>query len=220
MSKLDELLDKHNQRPSTSCPPVVNTTDTSGEGIETSQSRRRFHSERTVKMKKSYETDDLSGFFVTGPSGASNKLCEMYSRICQKGYICTDRRQFRAFTAFSRDRAFCERSTPPPWDSWIAYPWFWRLSSDRRRAREALRQMSKGSLSCSGQRVPVSRRLDSECFWKRWASICTAGESFFTPWCASRGWELWTGRKSLRAVCPDGQPSTCHRCLVAQWGFG
>ena len=84
LSELDEVLDKLNQGPSTSRPPIVVTTDTIGEDTDTSQPRRRVRSKRTLKMKKTYSTNELARFFVTGSTDASTKLSEFYCRICRK----------------------------------------------------------------------------------------------------------------------------------------
>ena len=78
------MLDKLNQGPSTSYFSVIDTTDTSGEDTDTNQPRRRLRSKCTFKMKKSYATDELARFFVTGPSDASSKLNEFYCRICRE----------------------------------------------------------------------------------------------------------------------------------------
>ena len=75
-AELDEVLDKLNQGPSAARPPIVETTDTSGEETDTSQPRRKVRSKRTFKMKKSYATSELARFFVTGPTDASTKVSE------------------------------------------------------------------------------------------------------------------------------------------------
>ena len=84
LSELDEVLDKPSHGPFTSRPPIVDTTDTSGEDTDTVQSRRRARSERNFKVKKSYATDDLAQFFVIGPTDPSTKLSEFHCRICRK----------------------------------------------------------------------------------------------------------------------------------------
>ena len=81
---LDELLDKLNQGPSAARPPIVETTETSGEETDTSQPRRRVRTKRTFKMKKSYATNELARCFVTGPTDASTKLSEFYCHLCRK----------------------------------------------------------------------------------------------------------------------------------------
>ena len=140
-----------------------------------------------------------------------------------KGRICTYPWQFRGVTTPSRDPAFREGSTSPPWDSWMAcawFRWFRRQASDWRWAGEAAWEISAGSLSGSGQRVPVPRKLDSGCFRKHWSSTSSALQSFVTHRCASNRWELRVGWTSLWAICPDGQPSKRQCCVVAQWSFG
>ena len=77
---LEDVLDDLNKGPSTTPPPIVDTTDTSGEITDTSQPRRRVRSKRTFKMKKSYATDELARFFVTSPTDASTKLSKFYCR--------------------------------------------------------------------------------------------------------------------------------------------
>ena len=66
LSELDEMLDKLKQGASTSRTPVVDTTDTSGEDIETSQPRQRVLSKGTFKIEKSYATDELARYFLSG----------------------------------------------------------------------------------------------------------------------------------------------------------
>ena len=83
MSELDEVLEKLIQGPSTSRVPIVETTDTSGKDTVTSRPRRRVRSKRTFKLKKSYATEKLARFFVTGAADASIKLSEFHFRICQ-----------------------------------------------------------------------------------------------------------------------------------------
>ena len=84
LSELDEVLDKLSRGLSTSRLPIVDTTDTNGEDTNTSQPRRRVRSKRTFKKKKSYATDGLARFSVTGPTDASTKLSEFYCRVCRK----------------------------------------------------------------------------------------------------------------------------------------
>ena len=79
--------------------------------------------------------------------------------------------QFRGTTVFPRDPALREGSSPPSWDSWVACPWFRRQASDWRWAGEAVGKDFAGSFSCSGQRTPVPRRLDSGCFRKHWPQL-------------------------------------------------
>ena len=182
----------------------------------TSQPQWQVRSKHTFKMRNSYATDELAWAFVTGPTDTSTKLSEFYCQIWQKD-VCIVTLQR---TSFSGDPAFREGSKPPPWDSWMACPWFWWQASDRRWAGEALRQISEGSLSCSEQRVPVPRGLDSGCFRKRWSSTSSVGKGFIPHQCAPTEWELRTGWASLGAICLDGQPGKCQHCLVAQWSFG
>ena len=84
LPEFDEVLDKLNQGPSTTRLPLVDTTDTSGRDTDTSQPRQRVHSKHTFEKKKSYATDELAGFFVTGLDDAMTKLSELYCKICRK----------------------------------------------------------------------------------------------------------------------------------------
>ena len=77
-----------------------------------------------------------------------------------------------------------------------------------------------GSLSCSGQRMPVPRRFDSGCFWKHWHSTSCARQGFVPCRCTSAGRKLRVGWASVGAVRLDSQSSQCQRYLVAQWSFG
>ena len=126
------------------------------------------------------------------------------------GRICTHPWHFRDLTGFSRDPAFRKRSTLPLWDSWMACPWFWRQAPDQRWAGEAARQNFAGSLSCSGQRVPFLRRLDSGFFRKHWSSTSCASQSFVRRRSAPTEWELKIGRPSLGTICLDGQLGKCQ----------
>ena len=119
LSKLDEVLDKLNQGPSTSRPPIVETTDRSGEDTDTSQPRRRVRSKCTFKIKKKYATDELARFFVTGPTDASTKLSEFYCRICRKDVSVLTHgssevlRHFQGIRHFARDQRL--RLETPGW---------------------------------------------------------------------------------------------------------
>ena len=109
-AELDEVLDKLNQGPSAARPPIVETTDTSGEETDTSQPRRRVRSKRTFKLKKSYATRELARFFVTGPTDASTKLREFYCWLCRKDVSVLTHgssevlRHFQGIRHFARDQ--------------------------------------------------------------------------------------------------------------------
>ena len=119
LSELDEVLDKLNQGPSTSPPPIVATTDTSGEDTDTSQPRRRIGSKCTFKMEKSSATDELARFFVTSPTDASTKLSEFYCRICRKEVSLITHsssevlRRFQGIRHFAREQGL--RLESPRW---------------------------------------------------------------------------------------------------------
>ena len=111
-AELDEVLDKLNQGPPVSQQQqrATDTTDTSGEGTDTSQPRRRVRSKRSFKTKKSYSTSELARFFVTGPTDASTKLSEFYCRLCRKDVLVFTHgssevlRHFQRFRHFARDQ--------------------------------------------------------------------------------------------------------------------
>ena len=119
LSELDEVLDKLNQRPSTSRSSIVETTDTSGEDKDTGQPRRRVRSKRTFKMKKGYATIELARFSVNGPTDASTKLSEFYCRVCRKDVSVLTHgssevlRQFQGIRHFARDQRL--RLETPGW---------------------------------------------------------------------------------------------------------
>ena len=110
-----------------------------------------------------------------------------------KGRICTHSWQLRGLTTPSRDPAFREGSTSPRWDLWMACSWFRRQSTDWRWAGEVAWEKSAGSHSCSGQRVPVPRRLDSGSFRKQWSPTSCAIQGFLPHRFASTRWELRVG---------------------------
>ena len=118
LSELDEVLDKLNQGPSAARPPIVETTNTSGEDTDTSQPRQRVRSKRTFKMKI-YTTSELARFFVTGPTDASTKLSEFYCRLCRKDVSILTHgssevvRHFQGIRHFARDQQF--RLETPGW---------------------------------------------------------------------------------------------------------
>ena len=119
LSELDDVLDKFNQGPCTARPPIVETTDTSGEDTDTSRPRRRMRSKRTFKMKKSYTTSELARLLVTGPTDASKKLSDFYCQICRKDvsvlthYSSEVLRQFQGIRHFARDQRL--RLETPGW---------------------------------------------------------------------------------------------------------
>ena len=137
-----------------------------------------------------------------------------------KRRIGTNPWQLRYPTAFPRDPAFREGSTPPSWDSWVACSGFWRQASDGRWVGEAPWESFASSLSCPRQRIPVPRRFDTGCFRKHWPSTSSARQDFVPRRCAPAGRELRVGSTSVGALCLDGQLSKCQRCLVAKWSFG
>ena len=98
---------------------ATDTTDTSGEETDTGQPRRRVHSKRTFKMKKSYATSELARFFVTGPTDASTKLSEFYCRLCRKDVSVLTHgspevlRHFQGIRHFARDQRL--RLETPGW---------------------------------------------------------------------------------------------------------
>ena len=118
---------------------------------------------------------------------------------------------------FSRDPAFCEGSAVATWDSWVACPWVWWQAFNRGWAGEAAGQAFAGSLSCSGQRIPVPWGFNSGCFRKHWPSISCACQGFVPRRCTPAGRKLRVGWASVGAVCLDSQSSQCQRYLVAQW---
>ena len=109
LSKLDEVLGDLSQGPSTALPPTFHRTDTSGEDTDTSQPRRSVRSKRTFKKKKSYVTDEVTRFFVTGPTDASTKLSEIECRICREDVLVLTHgssetlRHFQGTRHFARD---------------------------------------------------------------------------------------------------------------------
>ena len=64
-------------------PHAFETTDTCGDETEGSEPWRRVCSKRTYKVTKVW-ADELSRFFVTGPTDASGKPSQFYCRICRK----------------------------------------------------------------------------------------------------------------------------------------
>ena len=118
-AELDEVLEKLNQGPSATRPPIVDTTYTSGEETDTSQPRRRVRSKSTFKMKKSYATSELARFFVTGTTDASTKLSEFYCRLCRKDVAVLTHgssevlRHFQGIRQFARDQRL--RLETPGW---------------------------------------------------------------------------------------------------------
>ena len=94
-------------------------TDTSGQDTDTSQPRRRVRSKRTFKMKKSYATDELARFFLTGPTDASTKLSEFHCRLCRQDVSVPTHgssevlRHFQGIRHFARDQRL--RLATPGW---------------------------------------------------------------------------------------------------------
>ena len=95
--------------------------------------------------------------------------------------------QFRGLAALSRDPTFCKGSAVPTWGSWVACPWVWWQASDGRGAGEAAWEIFAGFPSCSGQRTPVPRGLDSGFFRKHWPSTSCARQGFVPSRCTPGG---------------------------------
>ena len=84
---LDEVLnqlEQVEQRPSRVLPRLGNTTDTSGDGSDAGEPRRRLRSRKSYKMKRARGTSDVGQFFMTGPTDVATKPRHFYCRTCRK----------------------------------------------------------------------------------------------------------------------------------------
>ena len=134
---LVEVLDKLNQGQSTTRLTVVEATGTNGEDTDTSQPRRRVRSKCTFTVKKKYATDDLAQFSVTGPTDASNKLIEIYSRVCWKNVSvlthCSSQilKQFQGMRHFARDQRLQLETT-----GWRVFLFFGNILNEEELERQ------------------------------------------------------------------------------------
>ena len=213
-AELDEVLGKLGQGPSMpqqQQPRVSDTTDTSGEDTDVEQPRRQVRSRRTFKMKKGYAVGELAQFFVTGPTDAANRLSEFYCRVCRKEVSVRTHgeyeiiRQFQGHRHFSRDQRL--RLETPGWRvlDFDGNP----LPED-----ELERQRERIMLAPPGARISFSRGSDSGCLRKRGCAAAIVGQSLVLDRCSAVGWELRAGKKTVEALCVDGQPDQCDCCLV------
>ena len=60
------------------------TNDASGDETEGSEPQKGVRSKRTFEMQKVWGADELSCFFLTGPTDASGKPSHFYCHICRK----------------------------------------------------------------------------------------------------------------------------------------
>ena len=91
---LDDLLgrlERMEQNSSRVVPHAFDTTDTSGDETEGNEPRGRVRSNRTYNMRNVWGADELSRFFVTGPTNASGKHSLFHCPICKKG-VCVKTR--------------------------------------------------------------------------------------------------------------------------------
>ena len=77
-------VERLEQRSPRIVPHTFETTDTSGDETDVSEPQRTVRSKRTYKMKKVWGANELSRFFVTGPTDASGKPIRFYWQICRK----------------------------------------------------------------------------------------------------------------------------------------
>ena len=100
-------------------PQRRETSDTSGDEIDTSKRRRDILSRKTFRMKKVYDPSELGNFFVTGPTDAANKLGHFCCRVCRRDVsVLTHRhhgtlRHFQGSRHFARDQRL--RLYTPVW---------------------------------------------------------------------------------------------------------
>ena len=108
------------QRPSRVLPRLGDTTDTSGDGSDAGEPRRRLRSKKTYKMKRAWGTSDVGQFFVTGPTDVATMPCHFYWRICRKDVSVLTHvhheilRHFRGRKHFPRDQRL--RLETPGWE--------------------------------------------------------------------------------------------------------
>ena len=77
-------VERMEQSLSRSVRHAFRTTDTSGDETDASETRRGVRSKRTYKVEKVWEADELSRFFVTGPTDSSGKPRYFHCQICRK----------------------------------------------------------------------------------------------------------------------------------------
>ena len=65
-------------------PHASQASDTGGDETDMSEPRRRVCRKKSFKMKKVWAASELSRFFVTGPTDASEKPSHFYCRLCRK----------------------------------------------------------------------------------------------------------------------------------------
>ena len=113
-------LEQVEQRPSRVLPRLGDTTDTSGDGSDAGEPRRRLRSKKTFKMKQAWGTSDVGQFFVTGPTDVATKPSHFYSRICRKDVSVLTHghreilRHFQGSKHFPRDQPL--RLETPGWE--------------------------------------------------------------------------------------------------------
>ena len=118
LAELNEVLDRLKQGPSQS-PQRVETSDTSGDGTDASQGRRKVLSKETFRMKNVYAATELGRFFVTGPLDAANMPSQFYCLLCRKNVSVLTHgyhevlRHFQGRRHFARDQRL--RLETPGW---------------------------------------------------------------------------------------------------------
>ena len=73
LAELNEVLGKIIHGPSHSPQRVLETSDTSGDEMDTSRGRGKILSKQLFKMKKVYGPSEIGRFFATGPRDAARK---------------------------------------------------------------------------------------------------------------------------------------------------
>ena len=159
-------------------------------------------------------------FFVTGPIDASNKLSEIYCRICRKDVSALThgsseiQRHFQCIRHFARDPRL-QLETP----GWRVFDFSGKLliEDELELQREKFLRW-ENPFSCSGPRGPVPRRFDSGYVRKRSSSSPSAWR--FRPLLMCSNWVgVMNESNVFEVVRLDGQSSKCHRCLVMKWGL-
>ena len=118
-TELDAVLQHLGHGSAPLSPHAVDTSDTSANESEASHPRRRVRSNRTFKMNKVWEADEVGRFFVTEATAAAGKPCQFCCRICRKHVsVLTNGphevlRQFQGAKYFARDQRL--RLETPGW---------------------------------------------------------------------------------------------------------
>ena len=141
LTKLKEIPDRLNQRPSQS-PQRVRTLDTNDDETDTTEGSRKVLSKKALQNKKVYGASELGRLFVKARTDAANKTESLLMQNVPKRCLGPHTRTSWSFATFPGDSTFCPRSTSAPSKTWVRVLEFhgWLMMSYNQQRKDKIKK--------------------------------------------------------------------------------